>query len=104
MPSLSLPFEMTQNSNTTSFSDLYHTPGLSANTSASYGTTSVSPSTPYGSSLLSPADLAYGPKGTFGTPGGPIATNPDAYSRLLHRYEQIERELTKEKEERVALK
>src|SRR6266853_2609560 len=104
MPSLSLPFEMTQNSNPMLFSNLYHTPGLSADTSVSSGTTSVSPSTPLDSSLLSPANLTYGLNSTLCTLGRPITPKPGTYNRLLHCYQQMECELIKEKEECVSLK
>ena len=104
MSSLSLPFNFTQDSNTTPFGDVYSTPGLLGNLSASSGTTSVSPSTPLDSSLLSPANIAYGPNGTRWAKGGPITPDPGAYNQLLHRYQQMEHELTKEKEERVSLK
>lgn len=104
MSSRSLAFDMSQNSNMMLFTDSCYTPGLSADTSVSSGTTSVSPSTPLDSSLLSPANLTYGHNGTLGALGGPTTHNPSAYSQLLRRYQQIEYELTREKEEHGALK
>ena len=104
MAFLSLPFDFTQDSNTTPFSDVYSTPGLLGNRSASSGTTSVSQSTPLDGFLLSPANLTYGLNSTLCTPSGPVTPEASAYMQLARRYQQMERELTKEKEERVSLK
>ena len=104
MASLSLLFEMTQNSNMTFFSNFYQTSGLVADTSMSTRAPSVSPPMPRDNSLLSQENLAYGHNGALCAPGKPITSDAGAYSRLLHQYQQIERELTTEKEEHLAIK
>ena len=104
MSSLSLLFNLSQDSNMTPFNDVYSTPGLLGNLSVSSGTTSISPSTPLDSSLLSPANLTYGLNGTLGALGGPVTPKASAYMQLAHRYQQMECKLTKEKEEHVSLK
>jgi hypothetical protein len=104
MPSLSLPFASSQDLNTMLLSDVYSTPGLLGNLSASSGTTAVSPSTPLDGSLLSPANVTYGLNGTLCAPGGPITQDPNTYRQLLRRYQQLEWEFTKEREEHTSLK
>jgi len=104
MSSLSLPFEFSQDSNTTPLSEVYSTPGLLGNLSGSSGTTTVSPSTPLDSSLLSPANIAYSPNGTRWAQGGTITHDPNTYIQLARRYQQMECEFTKEREERASLK
>src|SRR5216683_4826872 len=105
MPSLSLPFELSQDTNTMLFSDMYNTPGLLADVSGLSGTTtSVSPSTPLYSSPFSPASFRCGPNGTRSTCGGNIAHDPNAYNQLLHHYQEMECKLTKEREECTSLK
>src|SRR6266851_8847094 len=105
MPSLSLLFEFSQDTNTTLFSDMYNTPGLLADVSVLSGTTaSVSPSTPLYSSPFSPASFGCGPNGTRSTRDGNIAHDPNAYNQLLHCYQEMEHELTKEREECTSLK
>jgi hypothetical protein len=70
----------------------------------SSGTTSVSPSTPLDSSLLSPENIAYGPNGTRWAQGGTVAHDSNAYIQLARRYQQMESEFIKEREERTSLK
>ena len=105
MLSLSLPFELSQDSNMTPFTNVYSTPGLLGNlSSVSTGTTTVSLSTPLNGSLLSPTNFTYGLNGTLCAPGGPVTPEASAYMQLTRHYQQMERELIKEKEERVSLK
>src|SRR6266851_2456350 len=105
MPSLSLLFHFSPATNTTLFSDMYNTPGLLADVSGLSGTTtSVSPSTPLYSSPFPPASFRCGPNGTHSAHGGNITHDPNAYNQLLHCYQEMECELTKEREEHTSLK
>jgi hypothetical protein len=105
MASLSLLFELSQDSNMMPFTDVYSTPGLLGNlSSVSTGTTTVSPSTPLDSSLLSLANFTYGLNGTLCALGGPVTPEASAYMQLARCYQQMKRELIKEKEECVSLK
>ena len=104
MSSLSLPFEFSQDSNMTPLSKVYSTPGLLGNLSGLSGTTTVSPSTPLDSSLLSLANIAYGPNGTHWAQGRTITYDPNAYIQLAHHYQQMECEFTKDREECASLK
>ena len=104
MSSLSLPFEISQDSNTMPFSDMYSTPRLLGNLSVSSGTTSVSPSMPLDSSLLSPANIADSHNGACWAQGGTITHDPNAYIQLTRCNQQVECELIKEREEHFYLK
>jgi hypothetical protein len=83
---------------------MYSTPGLLGDLSVSSEDTSMSPSTPLDGTLLSPANLLYGPISTLGTPGRPVTPEASAYMQLARRYQQMEHKLTKEREERASLK
>jgi hypothetical protein len=104
MSSFSLPFASSEDLNTMLLSDVYPTPRLWGDLSASSGTTVASPSTPRDGSLLSPPDLTYGRDGTLYAPGGPVKQDPNAYTRLLRRYQQLEQEFKREREEHAFLK
>src|SRR6266851_7524895 len=105
MPSLSLLFEFSQDTNTTLFSDMYNTSGLLADVSGlSRTTTSKSPSMPLDSSPFSPASFRCGSNGTRSAHGGNIAHDPNTYNQLLYHYQEMECELTKEREECTLLK
>ena len=104
MSSLSLLFDLTQDLNMSLLSNMYSTPRLLGDLSVSSGDTSVSLSMPLNGTLLSPANLSYGPIGTLGALGRPVTPEVSAYMQLACRYQQMERELTKEREGHASLK
>src|SRR6266851_3658584 len=103
MSSLLLLFDLTQDLNMLLLSDVYSTPRLFGNLSVSSRTTTASLSTPLDSSLLSLANLIYSLSGTLCTPGRPVTPKASAYMQLTCCYQQIECELTKEREEHASL-
>ena len=105
-PSLSLPFHLAQRTGATSFNELYSSPSFvqpasSGEFSALSGTMTTSPTSPLDSSLLSPAPITYG---LGSTPYNPVTPESSAYVQLARQYQQLERDLVKERQDHESLK